>query len=273
MKLSKRSKMSLCQFLRQFRRSDLALLLEKYGLSTHEFDDQPDFPSRAYALRDTINQASDSQVEELVQELARKSDSICASANRHDVFGKRWNKQQWNELCRDLKLDGYARELDKCGGKLDRFVPIEPIIDGAALVEDDLTKEIRRSNLANTDGVLQVMKKSSDAFRDGDFNGCLSNARVALQTLALSIAQAYRSNHVGDFDPERWGSVIDYLRASGFISTKQEAGVTGVFTFISPGSHTPIPRGEEEFARLGRNLSLSICYFLVKKFNAIKNDS
>ena len=64
------------------------------------------------------------------------------------------------------------------------------------------------------------------------------------------------------------GSVIAYLRTSGFITQQQEHGLSGVFGLISPGSHTPIGFDEEEFARLGRGLAVSIIYFLAKRLNA-----
>ena len=47
----------------------------------------------------------------------------------------------------------------------------------------------------------------------------------------------------------------------------REKGLTGVFSFISPGSHIPVGFSEEEFARLGRSLAVSFCYFLAKQFN------
>lgn len=266
MKLSKRSKMSLCQFLRSFMRGDLLLLLEKYELSTCGIESH-----RPQALRNAIIQASDSQAEELVQELARKHDSRRAGVDPHDVFGQRWNEQAWKEFCLCLKLDGYMMEQDEYGREVDRFIPIEPIVDGATPVEDDLTKELQRSNLANADEVLQVIDNSASAFRDGNFNSCLSNARIALETLAKLIAQARPSKQTEKRNSERWGKVIEHLRISGFITKEQEKGICGVYTFISPGSHSPIK--EEEYARLGRNLSLSICYFLVKQFNAIEADS
>ena len=94
------------------------------------------------------------------------------------------------------------------------------------------------------------------------------NARVALQTLATSISQARLAGHPGNFEATKWGHVIAYLRASDFITQQQERGLASVFGFISPGSHTPIGFNEEEFGRLGRSLAVSICYFLVKRFNA-----
>jgi hypothetical protein len=122
--------------------------------------------------------------------------------------------------------------------------------------------------LSDTEAILQVLDGSASAFRSGDFNGCLNNARVALQTLATTIAQARLSTHPKSFDATSWGEVIAYLRTSGFISQQQERGLAGVFGFISPGSHTPIGFSEEEFARLGRSLAVSFCYFLVKRQNA-----
>ena len=138
----------------------------------------------------------------------------------------------------------------------------------AGSVQDDLTKELRRSGLPDTKEILQALEGSASAFRNNDFNGCLNNARVALQTLATSISQAHLAGHPGNFEATKWGHVIAYLRASDFITQQQERGLAGVFGFISPGSHTPIGFNKEEFGRLGRSLAVSICYFLVKRFNA-----
>ena len=57
-------------------------------------------------------------------------------------------------------------------------------------------------------------------------------------------------------------------KTSGFITQEQERGLAGVYGFISPGSHTPIGFNKQEFARLGRGLAVSICYFLAKQHNA-----
>jgi hypothetical protein len=113
-----------------------------------------------------------------------------------------------------------------------------------------------------------VIANSADAFRRNDFNGCLGNARVALQSLATKIARERQVKHPGNFDPTKWGQVAAYLRVSGFITAEHEAGLTGVFSFASPGSHIPLGFSEQEFARLGRGLALGFCYFLIKHYNA-----
>ena len=266
MKLSQRSKLSLCQFLKLFPKGDLTLLLGKYEWSTDNLERLWDELSLTEALKEVIVQASDSQLQGLVQELTRTNQSM-----RTGVSPKYHFEQRWRELCLSLKLDGYIEERNEYGTEPSRFVPIEPIIEGADPVEDDLSKELRLSQLPDTEEIIQCLDRSADTFRDNDFNGCLVNARVALQTLATSIARESLQTHSREINVEKWGEVIGYLRTSGFINGQQESGLTGVFTFISPGSHRRI--WEEEFARLGRSLAVTICYFLAKQLNADTDDT
>ena len=49
-----------------------------------------------------------------------------------------------------------------------------------------------------------ILDGSASAFRNSDFNGCLNNARVALQTLASSIARERLREHPGSFDEKKW---------------------------------------------------------------------
>ena len=269
MNLSQRSKFSLCQFLALFERDDLVLLLGKYGLSTWGTQ------NRNAALREAVLQASVLQLGSLVQELARTHDSMRSGVAPRYRFDERWR-----DLCLCLKLDGYAKEQRNDygpfgppavqgieGKELACFVPIEPVIEGADPGEDDLIRELKRSGLSESEEIIRVLGNSADNFRGNDFNGCLNNARVALQTLATSVAQARLPSHSGNFDATKWGQVVAYLRTSGFITQQQEKGLTGVFSFISPGSHIPVGFSEEEFARLGYNLAVSFCYFLVKQYN------
>ena len=265
MNLSHRSKLSLCQFLMLFGRDELIPLFGKFGLSTYEIENQWVSPSVAGPMRQAILWATTTQLGELVQELARTHNSMRAGVTPRYRFDERWKDLR---LC--LELDGYAKERDECDSELNRFVPTEPIIEDAAAVEDDLTKEIRRSGLDDTEGILRVLDSSATAFLNDDFNGSLNNARVALQTLATSIAQARLPSQPGSFDSTKWGQVLTYLRTSCFITEQQEKGVAGVFSLISPGSHTPIGFSEKEFARLGRGFALSTCYFLVRLYGARK---
>jgi hypothetical protein len=137
-----------------------------------------------------------------------------------------------------------------------------------APLDDDLTHELKTSGLSDSAAIIQKLVDSTEAFRKSnpDLNAALNNARVALQTLATSIAKVRASNHGGTFDEKKWGSVLAYLRASGFITEDHEKGPAGVFGFVSPGSHIPVGLAEMEMTRLGRSFILGACWFLVKRF-------
>ena len=85
--------------------------------------------------------------------------------------------------------------------------------------------------------------------------------------MATAIAEARRAKQGGNFDASSWGQVLAYLRTSGLITEQEETGISGVFTFVSPGAHTLVGLTEREMARLGRSLIAHMCYFLVKRFN------
>ena len=269
MNLTQRSKYSLCQFLTLFEYGKLVLLIEKYGLSTiqRRIRDQV----CEVAVKNAVFQASDLQLENLVQELERTHDSMRSEVSPRYKFDERWEDFL---LC--LEIDGYIRERKEEDGwlgegptiTLGKFVLAEPVIEGAAPVEDDLTREIRRSGLSENEEILRVLDNSAKSFRERDFNGCLSNARVVLETLARSITRTRPQPE--KFNEEKWGRLVAHLRKSCFITEREEKGLAGVYTFISPGAHTPLGFSEKEFARLGRSLAVSFCFFLAKKFNADK---
>ena len=62
------------------------------------------------------------------------------------------------------------------------------------------------------------------------------------------------------------GEVVAYLRKTGVLTPEEEAGLTGVFAFLSPGAHRPIGLTDREMTRLGRALSAGMCYFLAKRW-------
>src|SRR5262249_42459991 len=141
---------------------------------------------------------------------------------------------------------------------------IDPTIEGAEPLEDDLSLELGKSGLVEADEILRLLNNSADAYRrqPPDYNGCLSNGRVALETLARGIAKARKTAHPGSFDETKWGQVLEYLRTSGLITKRQEEGIAGVYSLVSEGAHAPVGLTEQEFARLGRSLVNAMCYFL-----------
>jgi len=150
-----------------------------------------------------------------------------------------------------------------------RITRVDPTIEAAVSIEDDLTAELEKCNLGEAATVVTLMKESAEHFRKTpqDLNGALNSARVALQTLGTAISKANTASRPAGFDESKWGQVVEHLRKSGFVTPEEEKGLAGVFSFLSPGSHTCIGLSEQETVRLGRSFAAGMCYFLAKKHN------
>lgn len=267
MNLSERSKLSLCQFLiKIFNRDNLVLLLQKHQIPTDELEFSNHESQLLRLTKEALQAASPNILGEILQELARTSSAI-----RTDVSPRHKFDGRWDDLCRCLELDGYLLSSQEPGIDLSCFYPIGPRLPGTTNPEDDLIRELKKSVLIGADEIISNLEKSSKTFLEDDFNGCLSNARVALQALATAIAKGDKKLPSSGYDDSKWGQVLDRLKSTGFITANQEKGLAGVFGFISDGAHKPLGFSENEFARLGRTLALSFCYFLVKTWNAKQN--
>ncbi len=208
------------------------------------------------AVVESLDGGTEPQISNLLAEIARTSDDL-----RNRVSPRYRFDERFVDLQRCLQLDGYL-----IGG--DTIVPIDPSILGAAPIDDDLTRELAESGLAHSRDISRKLNESAESFRAStpNYNACLNDARVALQTLATDIAEARHATHPGSFDGAKWGSVIAYLRSTGFITEEEERGLVGVFGFASPGSHRPLGFSDGEFARLGRSFVAGMCWFLVKRW-------
>ena len=262
MSLSTRSIISLTQFLELQDQDFLSAFLEKHGLSgLPRWSNKTVFDS----LRSILESATPDQLSALLEEISRtggKHQGDYESDLRARVTPKYRYDDRREDLVHCLELDGYR--LSEQG-----LTPVDPTVEDAAPPEDDLSAEVRGSGLPQSDEILEKLSSSTDAFRrsEPDYNACLTNARVALETLAKSIAKARQTTHPSSFQEDKWGQVLAYLRTSGLITKQEEEGVSGVYTFISPGAHRPIGLTEQEMARLGRSLAVSVCYFLIKLYN------
>jgi hypothetical protein len=98
-------------------------------------------------------------------------------------------------------------------------------------------------------------------------NACLNDARIALQTLVTAISRR-RPERPAGLDETRWGQVLAHLRTSRFVNETEEQLIGKVFSFVSPGAHMHIGLSDAEMARLGRSLCATMCYFLMKRYNA-----
>jgi hypothetical protein len=249
---SLRSRLSFMQFLLLQDAASLPVLLEKHGIAVLEVAGGVELNY----FRRAIEGARQEQLHSLLDEVVRTHRDLRNHVAPRYRFDERWQDLQ---LC--LRLDGYV--LDHNG-----LVPVDPAIDAAPPVEDDLSRELRQSALPEAEDIITSIGNSADAFRRNppDYNACMTNARVTLQTLARSIARVWRQNHPGNFDEASWGGVLAYLRNSGFVTPEEEAGLAGIFRFVSPGAHRPVGLSEQEVARVGLSEVASMCYFLVKQY-------
>lgn len=258
--ISRRMRMSLAQYLDRIAVHVLILLLKK-----HEILEANDTRYNAYGsllgvLPGIIGDANEARLASLIDEIARTQGYLYSHRNGNQVS----YDERYADLSLCLLMDGYTLANK-------RFQAIDQTTqDDARAVEDELTTALRASGLPRAEDILRMLNSSTEGFRrpEPDLNGILNSARVGLQTLATDIAMQRLGKHPGKFDAERWGPLIEYLRVSGFIDEREEKGLAGVFTFVSPGAHKPLDLSRTDMARLGRALVFGMCWFLVKRHAA-----
>ena len=247
-------------------------MLLKYEIIGEDLSDFVNWEYNREEQRKRLIKAPVDSVSRLINEIAATHKALQTTFQPKDRYDTTWEdliyafELRWQDLVRCAELDGYRIPEDEYGHTGNAFVPIEPEIEGHEPLEDDLTSTLRASGLQGSDEIIGMIGAIGDHFRSEEYNACLNAARVALQTLATAIADHRKASHPGNYAPRKWGQVIAYLRTSGLITEDQEAGLTGVFSFVSDGSHVPVNVDEEEYARLGRHLVLAMAYFLVKVF-------
>ena len=253
--ISPRTSASLVQYLGIHEYEFIKILLEKHGIK-HSESPYPKFVITA--INESIREASQDQIRALISEIIQTKNDLrtaISPESRHD--------ERFSDLERCLSLDGFNITNDD-------LIPQDPAILDVPPVEDDLTRALQTCGLLNADAIVRKLNDSTASFRNAEpnFNASLTDARIALQTLATSIAKSRQPNHAGNFNETSWGSVLAYLRNSDFITEDQEKGLAGVFRFVSPGAHLPLGLSEMEMTRLGRSFVLGMCWFLVKRFMA-----
>lgn len=169
--------------------------------------------------------------------------------------------ERLHDLTQCLLLDGYAVQKSK-------LVQIDPSIEDAAPMEDDLIGALQNSGAPRAAEIVTKIADSAQAFRAAppDYNAALVNARIALETLAADVAADVASamTPAPTYNPAKWGEVLAFLRGSGEITLEEERGLAGVFGFLSPGAHRPVGIPEDQMTRLGRSFALNMCWFLLK---------
>ncbi|MBN8437381.1 MAG: hypothetical protein J0L95_04975 [Candidatus Accumulibacter sp.] len=251
--IGSRSRYSLAQFLELHERDLVVALVSKHGISL-SFEEK----SLLAELTGCVRSASDEKLLSLVEEIARTAGDL-----RARVIPKYRHDERFSDLCRCLQLDGYIVE-----GK--NLTQADPSISDAPALDDDLLQELKSSGLFDADEIAERINASSESFRSSppNYNACLNDIRVALETLVRAIAATRQSADSPSYEQTKWGSVIAFLKAVRFITQEEEKGLAGVYGFVSPGSHRPVGLSEEQMTRLGRSLALGMCWFLVKSYRA-----
>lgn len=251
--IGSRTRHSLAQFLELHEIDFVVVLVSKHGIHI-----SVENGSVLSDINNCLRSASEEHLLSLVEEIARTSGDLRSRVNpkyRHD--------ERFSDLCRCLQLDGYLLE-----GKT--LTQIDPSIGDAPPLDDDLLQELRTSGLTVAEEIALKINASSESFRSSppNYNACLNDVRVALETLARAIAATQEKADSPPYEKTKWGSVLTFLKSVEFITQEEERGLAGVYGFVSPGSHRPVGIPEGEMARLGRSLALSMCWFLVKSYRA-----
>ncbi|MGO4352587.1 hypothetical protein AB4Z25_11700 [Rhizobium sp. RAF36] len=259
MEISIRSKYSLCQLLEELNRTDVTLFLEKHGITP--LDDNGGWVPEPWVMtvRNWMLQAPASRIGDLLQELVRTAASWRNNVSPRYVFDERWE-----DLFLCLSLDGFAVALDEYGQPQKYLVPVEPKLDGIKPFDDELSIAIQRSGVPLGPEIIDRLQAASDAFRRSEMNNCLSNVRIALETLVKSLATELGAT---PSESAKFGAALSFLVSAGFLDNGQEKSIAGNYLLVSQGAHRPIGFTEQEYVRFGRNVALSSCYFIIKKWN------
>jgi len=249
--IGSRTLYSLAQFLELHETAFVIVLVSKHGIGISVEDGR-----LLTELINCLRSAKDDQILSLVEEIARTDSDLRARVEK-----KYRHEERFGDLRRCLQLDGYIIENK-------RLTQTDPSISDAPSLDDDLLQELRASSLSDAEEIVTKINSSSGLFRSSppNYNACLNDIRVALETLARAIAATQQSVGSPSYEQTKWGSVIGFLKTVGFITQEEEKGLAGVYGFVSPGSHRPVGLSEEQMARLGRSLALGMCWFLVKSY-------
>ncbi|OCH38087.1 hypothetical protein A6E02_18190 [Aliivibrio fischeri] len=221
-----------------------------------KFDLNPEVTSSPILINNEIKNTEESKLSNVMLEVVATQKTL-----RNNTSPKYKFDEYFLELQQSLLLDGYLINNNTIRS-------LDPSFEGREPVEDALITELEQSVLGQKSAIILSVKASAEDFIKStpDYNGSLTNIRIALETLVREIAydKGFTTNRTGN----TWGPSLTYLRGDNFITDKDEKALASIFTFISDGAHIPLGFSEEEFVRLGRNICASMCYFVIKQFNA-----
>lgn len=247
-----RTRHSLAQFLELQESAVSIVMLSKYGVQHLSLSRE----QRLFELLNIVRDLDDRTLMLILAEIVATQGDLRSRVNPKYRFNERLH-----DLTQCLLLDGYATQNAK-------LVQIDPSIEDAAPLEDDLVTALQNSGMPRAIEIIAKVTDSAQAFRSmpPDYNAALVNVRIALETLAGDVAAdvAAPLTPAPGYNPAKWGEVLAFLRSSGEITQEEERGLAGVFGFLSPGAHRPVGIPEDQMTRLGRSFALNMCWFLLK---------
>ncbi|MGK5077317.1 hypothetical protein [Janthinobacterium sp. HLX7-2] len=245
--IGRRTKYSLSQLLALQEHSVIYVLLSKYGARLGG--------NNLVQIANCVESLDPHVLLQILGEVASTTSDLRAPVSPKVRFDERMY-----DLTQCLALDGYAITEKK-------LTQMDPSIADVSPIDDDLIEALKNSGAPRRMEIIQKIADSAQAFRSNppDYNGSLTNARVALETLASDIAQNVQpAPGRPPVNQTKWGDVLMHLRFAGELTIEEEKGLAGVFSFLSPGAHRPVGIPEVQMTRLGRSFALNMCWFLLQ---------
>lgn len=189
--VTKRTKLSLCQFLDLFDQDVLHVLLEKHGITAWGYSQTE--------ISEVLSDADQGSIETLIDEVVRTNGDL-----RNRVSPRYRFDERWSDFEKCLLLDGFKIQEKE-------IQTIEPVIEGSQPLEDDLTHELEVSGLPSAKEITRLIRFSAESFRKStpDYNACLTHARVALETIVRTIARS-RSLEI-EQNSQAWGRSLSHI--------------------------------------------------------------
>lgn len=150
--IGKRSLISLSQYFALQQRDWIELLFCKHNVETpRDWNNQRELFVRT--VHDWLRDARPEAVEAIVAEVVRTPSSF-----RNRVSPRYEYDERFRDLAVCLALDGYLIQGEE-------LLRVEPSLEGQGVIEDDLTRELQQSGLANAEDILQLLSNSAEDFR------------------------------------------------------------------------------------------------------------
>jgi hypothetical protein len=191
MQVSRRTKFSLAQLLSVVERPIVHVIFDKFGFATQSVYSPAD-------ISEELNSAEESVLSDLLVEIIQINRTLRSQTSPRYKFD-----DQYSIVRKSLLLDGYLVGENS-------IQALDPNFSGHEPVEDALLKELDDSDLQKKEDI----KASADDFvkAQPDYNGSLTNIRIALETLVREIAleKGFSTTKSGN----TWGPSLGHLKVA-----------------------------------------------------------